>query len=238
MSFVSSERKNTKCVKVICTIDSRHAFVDTSDVYSMLRKDLLFPVGKKMSDISLIDIETILETHEAIKNVEVYSDVDGIVNLLIQQRNPVLRIITKNNNHYYVDDDFGLMSVGYEYAADVPVLSGDIPDTMMLAFGNGNDTLSVENCSFQIHDMIEFGDFLYQNELWRNQIVQIYVNEKSEIELIPRVGNHVIILGELNNYKYKMKKLEAIYLEAFPKYGWKKYKTINLKYSNQVVCSK
>lgn len=238
LGFIRRERNHVECENLSYSINSQHAFVDTADLYQLLRRDSLYPRGQSVQNISLLDMETSLEAHEAIKNAEVYYDLDGTVHVLVQQRNPVLRIITATSMNYYVDDDLGLMSVGYNYTADVPVLSGYVKDTLLSAFRMGNDTMHIENADFCMRDIISFADYLFKDELWRNMFVQVYINEDYEFELVPRVGNQIIILGELDEYEYKMKKLRALYKEAFPKYGWQDYKTINLKYSNQVVCSK
>jgi cell division protein FtsQ len=238
LGFVRRERMNTRCNQVLCNIDKTHEFVDTTDVFLLLHRDSVHPLNKPIKQLNLLEIENSIEAHEAIKNAEVYLDMDGVLHLDILQRNPVFRIITQTNMHYYVDAELGLMSVGYDYTADVPVLSGYLPDTLVQAFRQGNDTLKLSGLDFTMKEIINFADYIYHDELWRDLFVQIYINKNYEFELVPRVGNQIIILGKLENYSYKMKKLKAVYMDAFPKYGWKNYREINLKYSNQVVCSK
>lgn len=238
MSFVRSKRHRKVCESVCYEINSNHAFVDTADLYRILKQDSLYPQGKTVQELQLLAMENAIETHEAIKNAEVYCDMDARVYILVEQRNPLLRIITRNHANWYVDDELGLMSVNYRYTADVPILSGYVEDTLLSAFKAGNDTLHLNNVNFCMRDIITFVDYLYNDKLWRNMFVQLYINENYEFELIPRVGNQIIILGDLNEYEYKMKKLLTMYKKAFPKYGWHDYKVINLKYSNQVVCSK
>jgi cell division protein FtsQ len=236
--FVKKKAHNQPCQNIQFSINSEHAFVDTIDIIEMLKPNSLYPLGKTLSEINLLKIENCIETNEAVRDAEVYSDLSGTVYIEVLQRNPVLRIISLSNQHYYVDEDFGLMTVGYDYTADVPVMSGFISDTLIQSFKRGNDSLRMSGSMLDMRSLIAFADFLYRDELWRDLFVQIYVNEKFEIELVPRVGHHIIILGTLEDYKYKMKKLKAMYKKAFPHYGWNQYKTINLKYSNQVVCSK
>jgi cell division protein FtsQ len=66
----------------------------------------------------------------------------------------------------------------------------------------------------------------------------MYVNTDSEIELIPRVGDHTILIGNTNNLEEKMQNLFVFYTQAMKKAGWNEYEMINLKYRGQVVCSK
>ena len=79
---------------------------------------------------------------------------------------------------------------------------------------------------------------MQSDELWRNQITQVYVNESNELELVPRVGNHIILLGGLDDYEKKMDKLEAMYNEGFDITGWNAYSVVNLKFKNQVICKR
>jgi cell division protein FtsQ len=93
---------------------------------------------------------------------------------------------------------------------------------------------------------------LMDNELWKNQIEQINVLSDRTIELIPRVGNHVVALGQLPVAKTKQEINEQVrefvlrkldHLEKFYKYGlsqagWNKYSYINLEFDNQIICKR
>jgi cell division protein FtsQ len=87
-------------------------------------------------------------------------------------------------------------------------------------------------------DLYKFALFLQKHDFWNNQIEQIYVHPDKEVELIPRVGSHRIILGSFEDFKEKMDNLQLFYEQAIPKLGWEKYEVINLKYKNQIVCTK
>ena len=52
------------------------------------------------------------------------------------------------------------------------------------------------------------------------------------------MGNHRIMLGTLNEFEEKLANLKLFYEQAIPKVGWEKYSMINLKYKNQIVCTK
>jgi cell division protein FtsQ len=79
---------------------------------------------------------------------------------------------------------------------------------------------------------------LQQDKFWKDQVQQINVVGKNEIELIPSLGNHIIILGTLENYQQKMNKLMKLYQDGLNVFGWNQYSTINLAYKNQIICTK
>ncbi|MES2810568.1 MAG: cell division protein FtsQ, partial [Bacteroidota bacterium] len=77
--------------------------------------------------------------------------------------------------------------------------------------------------------------YITGDSLWNAQISQVYVNEKREMELIPRVGNQRILLGNADSVEVKFSNLLAFYKQALPQVGWDAYKQINIKYANQVI---
>jgi cell division protein FtsQ len=70
------------------------------------------------------------------------------------------------------------------------------------------------------------------------QTEQIFINEHHEIELVPKIGNQLILLGNSNRMEEKLRKLKAFYTEGIRYNGWETYQSINLKYKNQIVCTK
>ena len=86
--------------------------------------------------------------------------------------------------------------------------------------------------------LFPLAQLLQEDELWNAQIEQIYVTPREEIELVPRVGNHTIVLGRPGNYAYKFDKLRTFYTKGLSQVGWDRYGRINIDYSNQVIGTK
>jgi cell division protein FtsQ len=84
-------------------------------------------------------------------------------------------------------------------------------------------------------DLYKTADFIRRDSLWDAQIAQIYVNTDREIELIPRVGSQRILIGNADSLNVKLRNLQAFYKQVLPHVGWDKYRTINIKYTNQVI---
>ena len=79
---------------------------------------------------------------------------------------------------------------------------------------------------------------MQNDEFWKAQIAQVHVTATHEIELVPRVGDHTIVLGRPGNYARKFEKLYTFYEKGLTQVGWNKYSRINLDYSNQVIGTK
>lgn len=194
-------------------------FVSESDLVSILRKADLNPIKKPMNTINTELIETELKRNEMIASVEAYKTPSGIVKMEVEQKMPVLRVISPRGN-FYVDNLGTTMPVSLRYVADVPLVSGYVEKELAVT------------------DLYKFALFLRKNDFWNDQIEQIYVHPDGEVELIPRVGNHRVVLGSFDCFEEKLDNLRLFYKRVIPKTGWEKYSILNLKYKNQVVCTK
>jgi cell division protein FtsQ len=74
--------------------------------------------------------------------------------------------------------------------------------------------------------------------VWQAMIGQYNINNVGQLELIPRLGNSTILLGDNSNLEKKIKQLDVFYFDVLRKVGWDYYKVINIMYKNQVVCIK
>jgi len=213
--------KNLICknlqIDVIDTLN-RH-YLENNDIMNSITKAGLSPVGKELSTVNIAAIESKLNENRLIKRAECYKTIDGTVRVKVYQREPVLRVFSTKES-YYIDSEGEKMPVPDNFAAYLPVASGFIDD------------------DYAKKQLYEFVSFLQQDKFWNSQIKQIYVNSNGDIDLTPAVGNQQIILGKIEDYKENLGKLRLFYEKGLNKVGWNKYSVINLKYKNQVVCTK
>ena len=90
----------------------------------------------------------------------------------------------------------------------------------------------------RLKDLYQLASYITNDSFLKAQIVQIYVKENGDLELVPRVGNQEILFGKATNIKERFDKLMIFYKQGLSKTGWNGYKRINLMYNNQVVCTK
>jgi cell division protein FtsQ len=89
-----------------------------------------------------------------------------------------------------------------------------------------------------IYKIFRMVQFINKNNFWKAMIEEIFINKKGEIELFTKIGEQTVIFGDIDNMKEKFDNLFIFYKQGLNKVGWTKYKTLNLKYKNQIVCSK
>ena len=79
---------------------------------------------------------------------------------------------------------------------------------------------------------------IVEDNFLQKEIVGVQKNEENEFEFAVRSGNYKIDFGKLSEMDIKFKKLKAFYNKTFEDNSIENYKTINVKYHNQVVCTK
>ncbi|MNK12355.1 Cell division protein FtsQ [compost metagenome] len=230
MSFVDGKKKKLVCTNVKILIPGADNFIEREEVDAILKQSQGALIGQNLAGINLQRIEKNIIANPYIAYATVYADMNGVIQIEIKQRQPILRVINSAGQDYYIDSNGLKMPVSPNFTANVLAANGDI----MEHFSGKVDTL----ISKLAVDLYKVALYVKQDTLWDAQIEQLYVNNAKDIELIPRVGNHRIILGTADSLETKMTNLLAFYKKAIPKVGWNTYKTINVKYINQVVCEK
>jgi cell division protein FtsQ len=230
MSFVEGKRQSVKCSNVKILIPGADNFIEREEIDAILKQNQGDLIGRNLEGINLNAIEDKIKANPYIAYAKVYADMEGVIHIEIAQREPLLRIINASNQDFYVDRNGLKMPVSANFTANVLVANGNITE----GFGGRLDTLNTKLAA----DLYKAARFIKSDTLWDAQIEQLFVNEKNDIELIPRVGNQRVILGDADSIEVKMGNLMAFYKQAMPKVGWDAYKTINIKYTNQVVCER
>lgn len=234
-SFNKPDETRKRCVKVAINIEDEmtNGFLDASDIKRRLQACKLYPLNKPMAQVNTREIEAMLKRSPFVKTTDCYKTEDGVVHILLTQRMPVVRIKSLNNDDYYLDDQDQVMP-NTRYTSDLIIATGHINKAF------AKDYVSV------------LSKCLMASELWRNQIEQINVLPDKGIELVPRVGNHVVYIGQLPEstnaakrkeevsayVEKKMKRLEFFYKYGLSQAGWNKYSYINLEFDNQIICKK
>lgn len=230
MSFIEAKKSEVRCKDVKIIIPGAYTFIERSEIDRIILNNQGLLIGQRFDRINIHNLEKALKANPFIENAKIYGDMDGIINIRIQQREPVLRVINATNQDFYIDKNGLKIPTSTSFTARVLVANGYI----MEGFSNKVDTLKTQLAK----DLFRTALFIGKDTLWNRQIEQLYVNEQNEIEMIPRVGDQKIILGDADSLETKFKNLLIFYKKALPKVGWNTYKTINIKYTNQIVCEK
>jgi cell division protein FtsQ len=230
MSFIEVKKGENTCNKVEIILSGNQFFIEKSEVDQLLSDNNGLLVGRRLANINIQKLEDKLVANPFIEYAKVYLDMNGIIHADIKQREPILRVLTYAGQDFYIDKNGLKIPLSDHFTARVLVANGAILES----FNNEIDTLKTKVAK----DLFATAKFIAQNELWSEQIVQIYVNDDKDMELVPRVGSQKIVFGNGDDLESKFKNLLVFYKKAIPLVGWDTYSTINLKFKGQIVCVK
>ena len=194
-------------------------FITDEYVRSILTRNKISPEGMKISEVSLEQIEQLMLEESHIERASCYYDAAGRLCIKVVPQQPILHVISQKGEDYYLSSTGLTMSTG-TFNVDLCVATGNITK------------------KFAAEHLLEFARYIHDDLFWSEQIEQIHVVSPEEIELYPRVGQHVIELGSVNGFQEKLSRLRTFYREGLERVGWNKYKKISLAYDGQVVCTK
>ena len=215
----SSQRNNDRKLSDLTVkfIGNDNLYITQETVNKLLiqNKESITSVPKEILDLN--GLESVLNSNSMIKSAEVYVTVNGEVKAEVEQRKPIARVNT--NVSYYIDDQGLYMPLSSNHSARVPLVTGFV------------DKKQLENV-FKIADKIHNDAFL------KKHIVEIHQNEDKSINLKTRVLDFEIALGKLEHLDKKINNLKAFYQKAKKDNALINYSKVNLKFENQVVCTK
>ena len=152
-------------------------------------------------------------SHPLVKEANVFSDINGLIDIDLTARNPIARI--RSDQEYYIDDEGKEMPLSSEYTSRVLVVIGDLTyiDTSIFL-----ETLKL----------------IYFDEFLRDKIVQMEIQHE-EILMLTKSGV-ILEVGTLDNFSDKCHNFKLYYNKGYV--NIEEYRSINLKYNQQIICSK
>ena len=137
----------------------------------------------------------------------------------IKQREPVFRV-DGSQGAFYMDKLGKVIEWSPRYTPRVMIVGGLV------------------SADFARKKLLPLITYINKDRFLSAQIDQIYVNAIGELSMVPRVGEQIILFGNAGDYQVKFRNLKALYTEGFKNGGWSIYKSINLEFHNQIVCTK
>ena len=233
MSGVSC-RAPLKCtgLNVVIADSSMNRFVSKADVKKFLDKEYGEYVGMPLDSIDLAKVEKIIDGRSAVNKSEAYTTRDGMLNVKVTQRTPVVRF-QKSDGGFYADAEGFLFPLQSSYASRVQVIDGDIP---LKANSGYKGEITDEKERAWLGKVIDLVNYMENSRTWKDKIVQITVCDGGELIMVPREGKERFHFGQPDEIQEKFRKMEKYYTAVVPAKGEKEYSVVNLEYDGQIVC--
>tara|TARA_B100000475_G_scaffold79923_1_gene57660 strand:- start:36 stop:746 length:711 start_codon:yes stop_codon:yes gene_type:complete len=215
LSFtLKNEHKNERKINLIEFDMSMERFVTKEEI---LTSCFNWQDDNQIQNLDVAKIEENIRKIPQINDVNVYLNHDGNIDIKLNERVPILRIYDGESS-YYLDENCKIMPLSKLFTARKLIVSGDLKN-------------------FTIDEVCKLYSIIESNDFFKNLITQISL-KKNNIVLITRIRNLEINIGDLDFLETKFNNLMSFYNKIVKFKGWDYYYEVNLKYCNQIICSK
>ena len=224
------KKQATRCkgMEVKIAGETQHFFLDKNDVSAVINQicgNKL--VGSPLKELDLMKMEKELKKDPWVKKAELYFDKDGVLIASIEEKNPAARVFCMSGNSFYIDEQLSMLPLSDRHTARLPMFTGFPSDLKVL---QKKDSLLLADI-YQLSRKISKDTFLMA------MVDQVNINSGRKFELIPKMGDQLIVFGDMENADVKLGKLKLFYSKVLSKKGFSKYKKVDLQYHDQIVAT-
>ena len=224
-SNIESGKKLTS-VEVHIASNKKYHFIEEKqileEVISNRNIDIMnTPVEK----IDVKAMERVLEQDPWVAHARLYIDNNRVLQMEVTQRIPLARLFQQNGASFYMDNTLHIMPLAPNFnfyttvVTNVPVLGSDSLSWMVK-----------KNIATMVRT-------LQADTFWNAQVSQVIIDSGFTFELMPVLGDQIIVFGDTSRSKEKLNNLYAFYNKVLNRIGWDKYEKLDLRFKNQVIAS-
>jgi cell division protein FtsQ len=218
-SFTSKRNENRKITKsVVVFVGDSAPFISQETVNKLLIEKNGGTQTVTKDKLNLDNLENTLNEQEMIEKSDVFVSIDGVLNAVVKQKTPVARYFDSNHS-FYIDYEGGRMPLSTNFTARVPLVSGAINK-------KNNEHLA------------ELFRIIYDDPFLKKNIIGVQIMPNGSLKMLNRNYNYQIDFGGTVRMKAKFNNYKAFFQKAVLDSSLYKYKTIDLRFSQQVVCTK
>ncbi|ULQ52634.1 cell division protein FtsQ/DivIB [Flavihumibacter fluvii] len=206
---------------------NEYIFLDKGDVWKLIGAtgSKSFK-GKPVAGFDLRSMEEKLRKNSWVSKAELFFDQDKVLQIRIQEREPVARVFTAGGNSVYLD------SAG-KY---LPLAPGKPPVKLPVFTGMPEKINSAKSADSTLLAAVKgIAHVLATDSFWMAQITQVNLNADKTFDMVPLIGNHIIQFGDGSDYTGKFQKLGVFYKEVLTQTGFDYYQAINVQFDRQVI---
>ena len=218
-SFTSkrnSKRKLTKSEVVF--VGDNALFLKNETVNKLLIENNSNAKTIRKDRLDLNKLEQVLNAQEMIEKADVYVSIDGVLKAVVKQKTPIARVFDDEGS-FYIDSEGNTMPLSANFTARVPLVSGEI--------NKKNNK-----------DLFKLFKIIYDDAFLRKNIIGIQIMPNGSLLMLNRNYNYQIDFGGLINVERKFQNYKAFFQKVSLDSSLVKYKKIDLRFTEQVVCTK
>ena len=217
-------KHSCKGIEVVLKTPTTDVFIDEKDIRQLLEQTFHI-TGTAISKLPLRSMELLLKNNPWIADAEIFVDNNDQLHAIIEERQPIARIFTLQQNSYYIDSSGVHLPLSDKMVARVPVFT-DFPSDQAV--------LSVPD-SLLMQDILSISRYIAADSFWMAQASQIAIVAGNQFEIYPLTGRPIIRMGNGSNLEEKFHKLDAYFRSDYFKLGYTLYPLIDVQYSRQLI---
>ena len=224
----AKEAPELVCSKINVAIQDSlsKSFISKSEIRQMVADSAL---GLRLADINTDAIEKSLTKSGVISTAEAYTSYPDVLNVVVTQREPVVRI-KADGSDYYCDRAGYILPVSGAKALELPVVTGHLPVELQPGPTEGTDAEA------WLRQLLSFTEKVRNNAYWSEEIEQIEVARDGNMTLYMRKRPFHVLFGSATDLNDKFEKMTVFYKTILPTEEGAAYKVVNIKYKNQIIC--
>ncbi|AOW09289.1 cell division protein FtsQ/DivIB [Flavobacterium gilvum] len=218
-SFTSKRNSKRKLTKTeVVFVGENALFLKRETVNKLLIENNSNAVTIRKDRLDLNKLEQVLNTQKMIAKADVCVSIDGVLKAVVKQKTPIARVFNDEGS-FYIDSEGDTMPLSENFTARVPLVSGEI---------NKKNS----------EDLFKLFKIIYDDVFLRKNIIGIQIMPNGSLLMQNRNYNYRIDFGGLVNMERKFQNYKAFFQKVSLDGSLDKYKIIDLRFTEQVVCTK
>ena len=228
VAWKAKEEKRCTSIQIELVGENTAAlFMDEKEILQIIHEQGV-KEGMPIGDVNLNTLEKYLQTIRWVKNVELFLDNTQSLQVRIEQRTPIARIFTASGNSFYIDKEGLQLPLKQLTVLRLPVFTN---------FPSDQEKLSKPD-SLLLNDVLHFTQAVATDSFFMAQTAQVNIANNGDFELVPSVGDHLVLIGSVENIEDKLNRLYTFYKKVWVQSGLNAYQVIDCRFDNQIVALK
>lgn len=228
ISWKAKEEKKCADIDVELVGESTVAlFMDEKEILEIIHEKGIqagMPIGK----VNLNELEKSLQSIKWIKHAEMYLDNQQSLKIKIEQRIPIARIFSASGASFYIDKEGRRLPLKQLTVLRLPVFTG---------FPSDQEIMSSPD-SLLLKDVLLFTKAIQKDSFFMAQIAQINIETNGDFEMVPSLGDHLVLMGAAENVEDKLNRLYSFYKQVWVNSGVNAYQVLDCRFDHQIVALK
>ena len=228
IAWKAKEEKKYNSIQIELVGENTAAlFMDEKEILQIIHEQGV-KEGQAIGKLNLNTLEKHLHTIRWVKNVELFLDNKQVLQVKIEQRIPIARIFTASGNSFYIDNEGLQLPLKQLTVLRLPVFTN---------FPSDQQNLSKPD-SLLLNDILHFTKAVQNDSFFIAQTAQVNIAVNGDFELVPTVGDHIVLIGSVENIEDKLNRLYTFYKKVWVQSGLNAYQVIDCRFDNQIVALK